>query len=69
MSYKQLTGQNGNVQFKLNGGERIYSKDDTAQLIFLAQKAKSFSDWVRLGKFLHRATKAQQSRKPQYRNI
>lgn len=69
MAYKQLTGQSGNIQFKLNGGERIYSKADTAQLIFLAQKAKSFADWVRLGRFLHRATKAQQTRKPQYRNI
>ena len=67
MSYKQLTGQNGKTQFKMSGGERIYSIGDTAQLMFLAQNAKSFQDWVRLGRFLYRATKAQQSRKPQYR--
>lgn len=69
MAYKQLTGQNGDVQFQISGGERIYSKADTAQLIFLAQNAKTFKDWVRIGRFLHRATKAQQTRKPQYRNI
>lgn len=66
--YKQLNGSNGSTQFKLSGGERIFSRADTAQLIFLAQNAKNFSDWVRLGRFLHRATKVQQMRKPEYRN-
>jgi hypothetical protein len=64
---KQLNGKNGKVQMKLYGGERIYSIGDTAQLIFLAQNAKTFQDWVRLGRYLHRATKAQQTRKPEYR--
>lgn len=69
MSLKQLTGQRGPVQKNLTGGERIYSRPDTAELIFLAQRAKTFQDWVRLGRFLHRATRAQQKRKPEYRMI
>ena len=69
MQLKQLTGQQGPVQKTLIGGERIYSRPDTAELIFLAQRAKTFQDWVRLGRFLHRSTRAQQKRRPEYRLI
>ncbi len=65
---KQLNGTNGKTQMKLFGGERIYSIADTSQIVFLAQRARSYEDWIRLGRYLYRATKAQQARKPEFTN-
>lgn len=67
MAFRQLDRIGGKPQMDLVGGERVFSIADTTQIVFLAGKADTFQDWVRLGRYIYRATKAQENRKPQYR--
>lgn len=61
--------ENGNIQMELEGGERIFSREDTRVLIRLANKAyktKDISDYKKLGKKLFQFLDVQESNSPQY---
>ena len=60
---------NGEIQMKLEGGERIFSRKNTQVLIRKALKAyssKDDKDYKALGKYIFKALKQQDNREPEY---
>jgi len=60
---------NGEVQMKLEGGERIFSRKHTKTLIQFAKKASitnKDNDYVALGKRMFKFLEAQQNAEPEY---
>lgn len=55
----QVSGQDGPAVKSLHGGERIYSRADTKQIVSMAKSAKSPKDFEALGKFVINATRKQ----------
>ena len=61
--------ENGNVQMKLEGGERIFSRISTRKIIKAALKAyrdEKDSDFIKLGKIVFTELDAQDGRDPEY---
>lgn len=61
--------ENGDVQMKLEGGERIFSRIFTRKVIKQALKAytnEEDSDYIKLGKMVFKELDAQDNRDPQY---
>lgn len=61
--------ENGDVQMKLEGGERIVSRIETRKLIKQALKAyrlDSDEEYIKLGKLVFKILKKQDSREPEY---
>jgi len=54
----QLKGSEQGLK-ALHGGERIYSKDDTYQIVAMCKQAKTKSDYIKLGEYVLQATKKQ----------
>ena len=64
-----VLGPNGEVQMKLEGGERIISRRETKVLINKAKKAysdNSDSSFKSLGKYIFKVLDGQDSRSPEY---
>jgi len=64
-----LLNADGSVQFKLQGGERIFSRVATKVIIRKAKKAfktKEDSDYKALGRYIFKELEAQENRDPQY---
>lgn len=64
----QISGTTGEVEAALYGKERIYSRQDTANIIERATNAKTTKDFISLGKYIYTKTKEQDSRPPEYTN-
>lgn len=65
----KVLSPNGDVQMKLEGGERIVSRKETKTLIRKALKAehtKEDKDYKALGKYMFRVITGQDNRKPEY---
>lgn len=65
----QMLAPDGSVQFKLEGGERIFSRVSTKKFIRKALKAeisKEDRDYKALGKLVFKELKAQDNREPEY---
>ena len=65
----QMLAPDGSVQFKLEGGERIFSRVSTKKFIRKALKAeisKEDKDYKALGKLVFKELKAQDNREPEY---
>lgn len=65
----KVLAPDGSTQMNLKGGERIVSRKETKVLIRQAKKAydsKSDSDYKRLGKYMFKVLKKQDSRDPEY---
>lgn len=65
----KMLAPDGTVQFKLQGGERIFSRKNTRILIKQAKKAyksKSDSDYKRLGRSVFKYLNIQDNREPEY---
>ena len=63
--------ENGNVQYKLEGGERIFSRIKTKQFIKAAIKAfrsDNDLDYRRVGRIVLKELEAQDNREPEYVN-
>lgn len=63
--------ENGNVQMRLEGGERIFSRISTRKIIKQALKAyrdETDKDFIKLGKMVFKELDAQDNREPQYVN-
>ena len=64
-----IIGSDGNPQFELIGGERIFSRIHTRKLIKLAKRAnksKKDSDYKKLGKTLFNIIEIQNTQEPEY---
>lgn len=64
-----IIGSDGNPQFELVGGERIFSRIHTRKLIKLAKRAnksKKDSDYKKLGKTLFKFIEMQNTQEPEY---
>lgn len=64
-----IIGSDGNPQFELIGGERIFSRIHTRKLIKLAKRAnksKKDSDYKKLGKTLFKFIEIQNTQEPEY---
>ena len=64
-----IIGPDGKEQMELFGGERIVSRISTRKLIHLAKKAKKSKeekDYKKLGKYMFKVLKQQDTQKPQY---
>lgn len=64
-----IIGSDGNTQFELVGGERIFSRIHTRKLIKLAKRAnksKKDSDYKKLGKTLFNIIEIQNTQEPEY---
>lgn len=64
-----IIGLDGNPQFELIGGERIFSRIHTRKLIKLAKRAnksKKDSDYKKLGKTLFKFIEIQNTQEPEY---
>lgn len=64
-----IIGLDGNPQFELIGGERIFSRIHTRKLIKLAKRAnksKKDSDYKKLGKTLFNIIEIQNTQEPEY---
>lgn len=64
-----IIGSDGNPQFELVGGERIFSRTHTRKLIKLAKRAnksKKDSDYKKLGKTLFNIIEIQNTQEPEY---
>lgn len=64
-----VLGSDGKPQYELKGGERIYSRVHTKNLIKWAKKAnesKSDSDYKHLGKLMFKYILKQNTQKPEY---
>lgn len=64
-----IIGSDGNPQFELVGGERIFSRIHTRKLIKLAKRAnksKKDSDYKKLGKTLFKFIEIQNTQEPEY---
>lgn len=64
-----ILDEQGNVQFKLEGGERIFSRIKTKQFIKAALKAYRTDDdldYRRVGRIVFKELEAQDSREPEY---
>lgn len=65
----KVLAPDGSTQMNLKGGERIVSRKETKVLVRQAKKAydsKSDSDYKRLGKYMFKVLKKQDSRDPEY---
>lgn len=65
----KMLAPDGSVQFRLKGGERIFSRKNTRVMIKQAKKAyksKSDSDYKRLGKSVFKYLDIQDGREPEY---
>ena len=70
----KVIASNGTTQMNLQGGERIFSRISTKQIISWAKKAEANKDNTelfekyckRLGKRIFREIKAQNTREPEY---
>lgn len=65
----KVLAPDGSTQMNLKGGERIVSRKETKVLIRQAKKAydsKNDSDYKRLGKYMFKVLKKQDSRDPEY---
>lgn len=61
--------ENGDVQMRLEGGERIVSRIETRKLIKQALKAyktDADSEYIKLGRMIFRIIKKQDNREPEY---
>ena len=61
--------EDGNVQMKLEGGERIFSRISTRKIIKQALKAyrdETDSSFIKLGKMVFKELDAQDGRDPEY---
>lgn len=56
----------GAPSIPLQGAERIYSIEDTRQIIRLAQQAQTPEALIALGQFVYKATKKQDARTPEF---
>ena len=64
--------ENGNVQFKLDGGERIFSRIKTKQFIKAAIKAyrtDDDNDYKRVGRIVFKELEQQDNRDPEYTQV
>lgn len=64
-----ILDENGGVQMKLDGGERIFSRKSTKLFIKAANKARRTNkdaDYIALGKKIFKEIAAQESREPEY---
>lgn len=69
VSKMYIIGSDGNPQFELIGGERIFSRIHTRKLIKLAKRAnksKKDSDYKKLGKTLFNIIEIQNTQEPEY---
>ncbi len=69
VSKMYIIGLDGNPQFELVGGERIFSRIHTRKLIKLAKRAnksKKDSDYKKLGKTLFNIIEIQNTQEPEY---
>ena len=67
----EILSTNGKVQYKIKGGERIFSRKNTRVLIRQAKKAeklKTDSAYKRLGKSVFKYIKIQDNNDPEYVN-
>ena len=67
----EILSSNGKVQYKIKGGERIFSRKNTRVLIRQAKKAeklKTDSAYKRLGKSVFKYMKIQDNNDPEYVN-
>ena len=65
----EILSTNGKVQYKIKGGERIFSRKNTRVLIRQAKKAeklKTDSAYKRLGKSVFKYMKIQDNNDPEY---
>jgi hypothetical protein len=62
----QVAGNGSQVRAKMEGAERIYSRQDTKKIMTMAKKARSQKDIIALGKFVAEATQKQDSREPEF---
>ena len=61
--------ENGDVQMKLEGGERIFSRISTRKFIKAAVKAfrsDKDTDYIKVGKLVFNELNAQDNRTPEY---
>lgn len=71
VSKMYIIGSDGNPQFELVGGERIFSRIHTRKLIKLAKRAnksKKDSDYKKLGMTLFNIIEIQNTQEPEYVN-
>lgn len=64
-----IIGSDGEPQMKLDGGERIFSQENTKTLVKMAKRAflsKRGGDYKRLGRKLFEYLKTQDTNKPEY---
>ena len=64
-----ILNQDGSIQFTLSGGERIFSRKATRQIIKkakIARASKLDSDYKALGKYIFKELDAQEKREPEY---
>ena len=61
-----LYDHKGNAQMKMFGGERIFSRISTKEILRLVNKVKSDNDLIKLGEYVIKEVNAQNKRKPQY---
>lgn len=62
----QLNGESGKVETHLQGGERIFSRKNTEELVKVSKTAKSEKELEMLGKMVYSFLKTQDTRKPEY---
>ncbi len=65
----EILDQDGNVQMELMGGERIFSRKNTKQLIKLVKQAKlseKDSDYRKIGRTIMKYLEIQNTNEPQY---
>jgi len=60
-----LLDHNGKPQFELQGGEIIFSRVFTKEILSMISKAKTERDKLEIGKAIHAERTAQKNRKPQ----
>lgn len=61
-----LLDHKGNIQMYLEGGELIFSRVSSKEIIDAASSAKTKEDILKLGQIVHKERMAQRGRDPEY---
>lgn len=62
----QLSGDGKTVEANMSGNQRVYSRQDTMQMIQMARAASSPGKLLELGRFIMQATKVQDAKPPEF---
>jgi hypothetical protein len=66
LKMQHLDGRTGEVQSEMEGGERIFSREDTEILMALAKEADSPEGLVELGEAVYSMIDTQRNTQPEY---